>query len=186
MMDTLTDKNIAKKENGSYALTACGVIWEDRTNYSRGERGKKAPTSFDFQLANKMVIFITCGHIHYRDTWIMSCSGLNIREEECKGCNTATEAAEFAVRTVKSRAADMNKALMSLKTSTEDADISGQDLLDQTAEMNGRLSRMSTGISLKSGIEDFGSHNPNYIADKVQNLIHVAEHVKGQLRMKAI
>lgn len=110
-METLNDKNITKKsEYGGYTLLAAGVSWIDSTGYSQGQRGKVQPTSFELKL-DGLRIFITCGHIYYKGTWIMGCLDLNMREVECRNCQTATEAAEYAVKIVKHKLSKLQEAL---------------------------------------------------------------------------
>jgi hypothetical protein len=110
-METLNDKNITKEsEYGSYTLLAAGVSWRDATSYGQGQRYKVQPSSFELKL-DGLRIFITCGHIYYKGTWIMGCYELNMKEIECRNCKTATEAAEYAVRLVKHELSKLQEAL---------------------------------------------------------------------------
>ena len=107
-MKTLIDKN--KGEYGNYTLLAAGATWKDSTSYSRDERGKKQPNTFELDL-KELRIFITSRHIYYKGIWIMGCHQLNLKEIECRNCKTATEAAEYAIKMVKQRLSKMNEAL---------------------------------------------------------------------------
>jgi hypothetical protein len=46
--------------------------WEDRTSYSRGERGKAEPRTWALQLGPDLTVVVT-RHIHHPpDVWLMS------------------------------------------------------------------------------------------------------------------
>ena len=109
------DKNISKAKNGFYLLDVKGSVWNDATRYdNRNKRGKTSPTSWELDL-DFLRIFITKQHIYYKGTWIMFCHQLRLIEVKCVNCNTATEAAEYAVNLVNKKLGEMTNAIKNLQ-----------------------------------------------------------------------
>lgn len=109
-MNILEDKNILSPESkwGKYKLVIGNTEWEDSTSYSRGT--KKLPTTFKLKL-NDYYITINCGHRYYPNIWIMHCHALGISEFICKDCVTATQAANFAIKVVRTKLTKMLESL---------------------------------------------------------------------------
>lgn|SRR5574343_228261 len=53
---------------------AGGFIWKDITSYSRYDK-ERIPNTFETQVSD-LKISITCGHVHYKDSWIFHCHKL--------------------------------------------------------------------------------------------------------------
>ena len=51
--------------------------WKDSTSYSQGQRGVAAQTSWSTSL-DGINIFVTCGHVAYRGSWVIRCHELGI------------------------------------------------------------------------------------------------------------
>ncbi|KKN63504.1 hypothetical protein LCGC14_0500940 [marine sediment metagenome] len=112
-MNTLEDTNIKKTEYSGYTLLAAGATWKDKTSYSRNVQLRQ-PNIFELQL-DGLRIFITIGHINYNGIWIMGCYELNIKEVECRDCKTATQAAEYAIKSVRFKLDKMRNSLSTIK-----------------------------------------------------------------------
>ena len=51
--------------------------WKDSTSYSQGQRGVAPQTSWSTSL-DGINIFVTCGHVAYRGSWVIRCHELGI------------------------------------------------------------------------------------------------------------
>tara|TARA_R110000744_G_scaffold368381_1_gene478246 strand:+ start:478 stop:789 length:312 start_codon:yes stop_codon:yes gene_type:complete len=51
--------------------------WEDVTSYRQGERGKVAQTAWQATVGG-VTLWVSCGHIDYRGSWVMRCRDLGL------------------------------------------------------------------------------------------------------------
>lgn len=51
--------------------------WTDATSYRQGQRGKVAQTAWQTTIGGTH-IWVSCGHIDHRGSWVMRCRGLNL------------------------------------------------------------------------------------------------------------
>ena len=109
------DKNVRKVKNGSYLLMAPSAVWEcDTTYHIGGKRVERQPNLWKLNvdiLRIKITKFPTYGE----GTWIMYCRQLRLIEVKCVNCNTATEAAEYAVNLVNKKLGEMTNAIKNLQ-----------------------------------------------------------------------
>tara|TARA_R110000764_G_scaffold164200_1_gene251270 strand:- start:239 stop:550 length:312 start_codon:yes stop_codon:yes gene_type:complete len=63
--------------------------WKDATSYSQGQRGKAAQTAWkaDFE---GVIVWVSCGHIDYRGSWVMRCRELGIDLERLEVADGAS------------------------------------------------------------------------------------------------
>jgi hypothetical protein len=91
---------------------AGGVIWKDATSYSQSDR-KRIPTAFQANV-NGIRVYITCGHVVYRPTWIVVCRELAIEQQRMPEATTAQEAADMAIKICTDRANELASAFNNL------------------------------------------------------------------------
>jgi hypothetical protein len=55
--------------------------WKDATSYSKGQSGVVAQTAWSTEV-DGLYIFVSCGHINYKGSWIIRAAGVGIDLEE--------------------------------------------------------------------------------------------------------
>jgi hypothetical protein len=70
--------------------------WTDVTSYSQGQRGKAPQTAWEADLCG-MRLWVSKGHLHYPDEWVMNCRAIGIVEKRLgKQANLSDEGAKNA------------------------------------------------------------------------------------------
>ena len=55
------------------------IDWKDITSYSKGQRGKVEPSVLEAEIED--VAIRIHRHIHYPETWLLTCYDMNIEKE---------------------------------------------------------------------------------------------------------
>ena len=107
--DILRDKNIQiEVVTGRYILLAGSTKWI-------GHYHLRIIPNYFHLILNNIRISIIAGHIVYKDNWIMQCPDLDMKEIECRNCETATQSAEYALKIVRNKLSNMLQDLDNLK-----------------------------------------------------------------------
>lgn len=84
------------------------VQFTDATSYSRDNK-IRIPTAFSAKLGN-IQVYISCGHIAYRPTWIVTCHALSIDAYAIGNYDEPYDAAEAAFSHCHTKLSKLNAA----------------------------------------------------------------------------
>lgn len=76
------------------------IDWKDVTSYSRGQKGKVEPSILEAEIEE--VAIKIHRHIHYPETWLLTCHDMNI-EKEILYTNDFKKAERKAMKILSSR-----------------------------------------------------------------------------------
>lgn len=91
-------------------------IWKDATAYQRGKERK--PTTFEAKVGALRVV-ITCGHVHYRNQWVMHCKALSVDTYRLEEGIDFERAKAQAILIIEERIADLEKCLAEIKNGNQ-------------------------------------------------------------------
>ncbi len=82
--------------------------WKDATSYSRGERGKVTPRSWQTLISGKRILIMS-EHLYHPEMWVMNCEVVGIKEHRlCMSREPVERAQSLAISQV--HAAALRKA----------------------------------------------------------------------------
>jgi hypothetical protein len=93
------------------------MAFKDITSYNRDDKERK-PTTFEAR-EGALRIVITCGHIHYRQQWVMHCTALAFDTFPLKKSVTKEQAENEALTLVHERLMDLAKCAAKMMPNAE-------------------------------------------------------------------